>query len=244
MKHHGEQELAKLASSPDYFIYEVVLEARNELQLFNATSKMLPIQPPSYLQSHTSYYHMNSANDGNTNEDLMGTSYLDSIVELHQRLELLHSVNRRVDGLNCVRTNLEYASAVCNLNRKNGGRFFNMYEYPFKTCHYFNKGFCKNGNYCKYSHHGNVGSEMYGNDAAYDEQAISPRSLAQLESEIVELLKQRGSPISIASLPMAYYDKYRKVLRAEGYQAGSGKSGINLTRLLAQFRNSIRLIDR
>jgi hypothetical protein len=89
---------------------------------------------------------------------------------------------------------------------------------------------------------------MFGNDAAAnDEQAISPGSLAQLESEIVELLKQRGNPISIASLPMAYYDKYKKVLQAEGYLAESqrhGKSGYNLTKLLIRLRNSIRLIDR
>ncbi|GFP83658.1 zinc finger CCCH domain-containing protein 18 [Phtheirospermum japonicum] len=74
-----------------------------------------------------------------------------------------------------------------------------------------------------------------------------PLSLERLELEIVQLLKaQRGHPISIASLPMMYFERYGRTLQAEGYLTESqrhGKAGYNLTRILAQLKN-IRLIDR
>ncbi|KAK7333394.1 hypothetical protein VNO80_30163 [Phaseolus coccineus] len=139
------------------------------------------------------------------------------------------------------------ASSAGNLGGKVGRRF----DHPVKICHYFNKGFCKHGNSCRY-YHGlgapDVFSHMHGNDSFNDDQMISPGSLAQLESEIVELLKlKKGGSISIASLPMAYFDKYKKVLQADGYLTESqrhGKSGYSLTKLLARLKNSIRLIDR
>ncbi|KAJ6343287.1 hypothetical protein OIU76_005093 [Salix suchowensis] len=94
-------------------------------------------------------------------------------------------------------------------------------EFPVKICHYFNKGFCKHGNNC---------------------------SLEKLELELTELLKsRRGVPVSIASLPMMYYEKYGRMLQAEGYLTESqrhGKAGYSLTKLLARLKNSIRLIDR
>ncbi|XP_026407328.1 zinc finger CCCH domain-containing protein 18-like isoform X4 [Papaver somniferum] len=91
-------------------------------------------------------------------------------------------------------------------------------DFPMKACHYFNKGFCKHG------------------------------SLETLEMELTELLKsRRGLPVSIASLPMLYYEKYGRNLQAEGYLTESqrhGKAGYSLTKLLARLKNSIRLIDR
>ena len=38
---HGEQEMAKLASCPDYFICEVVVQAKKELQRLAAKPDML-----------------------------------------------------------------------------------------------------------------------------------------------------------------------------------------------------------
>ena len=90
-------------------------------------------------------------------------------------------------------------------------------------------------------------SQMYGNDGINDDHLFSPGSLDKLELEIVEILKsRRGNPVSIASLPMIYYEKYGKVLQADGYLTESqrhGKAGYSLTKLLARLQ-SIRLIDR
>ncbi|GFP91210.1 zinc finger CCCH domain-containing protein 18 [Phtheirospermum japonicum] len=126
-------------------------------------------------------------------------------------------------------------------------------DYPVKTCHYFNKGFCKHGSNCRF-YHGESFPESYhqmfggGPNLYEDDQLFSPGSLEKLELEITELLKsRRGYPVSIASLPMLYYEKYGRTLQAEGYLTESqrhGKAGYSLTKLLARLKNSIRLIDR
>ncbi|CAH2064270.1 unnamed protein product [Thlaspi arvense] len=130
-------------------------------------------------------------------------------------------------------------------------------EFPVKICHYFSKGFCKHGNNCRYFH-GQVIPEresfaqMFNpnnnNNLSDEEHVVSAGSLEKLEGEIIELLKsRRGAPISIASLPMMYYEKYGRTLQAEGYLTESqrhGKAGYSLTKLLVRLNNTIRLIDR
>ncbi|KAG8386040.1 hypothetical protein BUALT_Bualt03G0107700 [Buddleja alternifolia] len=128
-------------------------------------------------------------------------------------------------------------------------------EYPpVKTCHYFNQGYCKHGSNCRYfhgesfmeSHPHMFGPNSY--ELSGDDQIFSPGTLEKLEVEITEILKsRRGNPVSIASLPMMYYEKYGKTLQAEGYLTESqrhGKAGYSLTKLLARLKNNIRLIDR
>ncbi|XP_017245134.1 zinc finger CCCH domain-containing protein 18 isoform X2 [Daucus carota subsp. sativus] len=128
-----------------------------------------------------------------------------------------------------------------------------MPEFPVKVCHYFSKGFCKHGSNCRYFH-SHLIPESFGqmfnpstNEITNEDQDFSLRSLEKLEMEITELLKsRRGFPVSIASLPMLYYEKYGKTLQAEGYLTESqrhGKAGYSLTKLLARLKNSIRLID-
>lgn len=128
-------------------------------------------------------------------------------------------------------------------------------EFPIKPCHYFSKGFCKHGASCRYFH-GHPFADGYsspmfspnGNEFANEDQGFSPGSLEKLELEITELLRsRRGMPVSIASLPMLYFEKYGRNLQADGYLTESqrhGKSGFSLTKLLARLKNSIRLIDR
>ncbi|KAI3986822.1 hypothetical protein MKX01_039796, partial [Papaver californicum] len=127
-------------------------------------------------------------------------------------------------------------------------------DFPTKACHYFNKGFCKHGTSCRFSHGQNLAdsfSQIFspnGNDLGNEDHMFLPGSLETLELELTELLKsRRGMPVSIASLPMLYYEKYGRNLQAEGYLTESqrhGKAGYSLTKLLARLNNSIRLIDR
>ncbi|KAG4923807.1 hypothetical protein AAZX31_18G077800 [Glycine max] len=277
LQDHGEQEMVKLASLPDHLIRGVAYKARTELQRLAARSAIQPISlpinsqqclnhlsvisptsvitpgtptSPASFQVQSPYWDPQSAS--NTNAEFMALGYLDSISEFQKQTPLF-SLDNHMDTMNSGTAGIanDYygldASSVSNLGGKNGRRF----EFPVKTCHYFNKGFCKHGNSCRYYHeHGvpDMFSHMYGNDTFNDDPVISPGSLAQLESEIVELLKlKKGGSISIASLPMAYYERYKKVLQAEGYLTESqrhGKSGYSLTKLLARLKNSIRLIDR
>ncbi|KAI3456835.1 hypothetical protein Pfo_013498 [Paulownia fortunei] len=145
-------------------------------------------------------------------------------------------------------------AAFNNLSIRGGRNSPSLMDYPVKTCHYFNKGFCKHGSNCRYFH-GESFQESYPHmfglnsyEVAGEDQVFSPGSLEKLELEITELLKsRRGHPVSIASLPMMYYEKYGKTLQAEGYLTESqrhGKAGYSLTKLLARLKNSIRLIDR
>ncbi|XP_017434382.1 zinc finger CCCH domain-containing protein 18 isoform X2 [Vigna angularis] len=214
-----------------------------------------PTTAPSF-QLQSPFWDPQSVN--NANAEYMAQGYLDSISELQKQTPFftlenhMDAVNSRAVGTSGTPSisNDYYgldALSVGNLGGKAGRRF----DHPVKTCHYFNKGFCKHGNSCRY-YHGlgppDAFPHMYGNDSFNDDQMISPGSLAQLESEIVELLKlKKGGSISIASLPMAYFEKYKKVLQADGYLTESqrhGKSGYSLTKLLARLKNSIRLIDR
>ncbi|CAN1223005.1 Zinc finger CCCH domain-containing protein 18 [Linum perenne] len=125
---------------------------------------------------------------------------------------------------------LEFVSSA---NQDFSGNFFyptsrrspSLPELPAKICHYFSKGHCKHGSNCRFFH-----------------------GHHRLEMELTELLKsRRGMPVSIASLPMMYYEKYGRTLQAEGYLTESqrhGKAGYSLTKLLARLSNSIRLLDR
>ncbi|KAE8676319.1 Zinc finger CCCH domain-containing protein 18 [Hibiscus syriacus] len=141
------------------------------------------------------------------------------------------------------------------LDARSNRRSPSLPEFPVKICHYlFNKGFCKHGNNCRYFH-GHPMPESFSqifnpgsNQAGNDDKVVSPGTLKKLELELTELLKaRRGLPVSIASLPMLYYEKYGRTLQAEGYLTESqrhGKAGYSLTKLLARLKNSIRLIDR
>jgi hypothetical protein len=79
------------------------------------------------------------------------------------------------------------------------------------------------------------------------DDGLAPGSLERLEMELQELLRGRRAPVSIASLPQLYYERFGKTLQAEGYLTESqrhGKAGYSLTKLLARLKNTVTLIDR
>ncbi|KAI5432831.1 zinc finger CCCH domain-containing protein 18 [Lathyrus oleraceus] len=218
--------------------------------------------PPRNFQVQSTYCDPQFA-ASNVNQEFMGVSYLDSVTELQKQAEML-SLENSLDPVNIGPRgglvndyNNGFDSSVVSFGGRSTKRFSNSNpsEFPVKICHYFNKGYCRHGSNCRYFHghvpHESFSSPMHmhgnGDNACNEDQVISPRSLAQIESEIIELLKQkRGNPMSIASLPMAYFERYKKALQAEGYLTESqrhGKSGYSLTKLLARL-NSIRLIGR
>ncbi|KAJ0973637.1 hypothetical protein J5N97_015602 [Dioscorea zingiberensis] len=140
------------------------------------------------------------------------------------------------------------------LTSKTSRRSPGLPDFPIKACHYFYRGYCKHGHNCRYFH-GQPFQDGYSqvfsqnlNETANEEHGFSAGSLDQLEMEIAELLKsRRGQPVSIASLPMLYFEKYGRNIQADGYLTESqrhGKAGFSLTKLLARLKNSIRLIDR
>ncbi|MED6149726.1 hypothetical protein PIB30_065342 [Stylosanthes scabra] len=264
---NNEHDIAKLASCPDHIVREVAFKAKNDLQRMSAYKPSLipisvptnpqqglghlsaisprtPTSSPSFQVHNSPYWDPYTAT--NTNPEFSTMKYSDSIAELQNQAELF-GLESHADPIGSDFYGLE--ASTPNFGGKAGRRFSGLSDFPVKTCHYFNKGYCKHGESCRYYHAQTESfSHMYGNDFANDDPVVSPGSLAQLEREIVDLLKQRRrNPITIAALPMAYYDKYKKVLQADGYLTESqrhGKSGYSLTKLLARLSNSICVIDR
>ncbi|CAA0386030.1 unnamed protein product [Arabidopsis thaliana] len=201
-------------------------------------SLLVSASPPSVLSMGTSFWE-------NTND--MDSSLKDNVQYF---LDFEDSV-----------TSPEFSTSFFSqkkqsLSLRTSRRSLSLPEFPLKICHYFNKGFCKHGNNCRYFH-GKIIPEkdsfaqMFNpkdNNLSDEEHVVSPGSLEKLEREIIELLKsRRGAPISIAFLPMMYHEKYGRSLQAEGYLTESqrhGKAGFSLTKLLARLKNTIRLIDR
>ncbi|KAE9606387.1 putative transcription factor C3H family [Lupinus albus] len=258
-----EQEMAKLASCHDHFIREVAFKAKVVIQGLAARPVIFPISPP--LNNEQGLSHLlaispitptsppsfqvpspfwNARSVRNTNPDTVKKQ-----PQLFSLENCIEPVNTEIRGTAHDYFRLDAPAA--NFGVKVGRRHSRLSEFPVKTCYYFNNGYCKHGTSCRY-YHGLLVSEsfphMYGSDANNEGQMFLPGSLAQLEKEIVELLKpRRGSPLSIALLPLAYEGKYNKALQADGYLTESqrhGKSGFSLTKLLARLKNSIQLIDK
>ncbi|WCJ33045.1 Zinc finger CCCH domain-containing protein 18 [Euphorbia peplus] len=268
LQDEGEQEMINLALSPDVVIQEIVFKAKAELNQFTLKSASSPLSP-SMVSIHSppgselsSQYTPFSPVSGRSLlspsnfrvpstywDSQVSLSYADAISELQSQTQFL-SLEDQFEPVNSGFSNDYFYSDVGlgNFPLRGGRRYSSLNEFPHKTCHYFNKGFCKHGSHCRYSHAQMSESFARTFDAMNDDHLFSPGSLEKLELEIVELLKSRkGNPVSIASLPMIYYEKYGKVLQAEGYLTESqrhGKAGYSLTKLLARLRNSIRLIDR
>jgi len=124
----------------------------------------------------------------------------------------------------------------------------------WKPCLYFARGYCKHGSNCRFLH-GPTMRESSGSPASSNghrelrmvDDGLAPGSLERLEMELQELLRGRRAPVSIASLPQLYYERFGKTLQAEGYLTESqrhGKAGYSLTKLLARLKNTVTLIDR
>ncbi|KAK9046265.1 hypothetical protein V6N11_052157 [Hibiscus sabdariffa] len=232
---HGDQEIAQLAMCPDIVIQEVIYRIKVALQQLPLKSGSPPISP--------------SVNSGLSSELVSQfTAFSPPVSSGTQFL----SLEDQMGSLNFTSDNgVPHDYCYCNFGvRPVLRRHQKVSDFPVKTFHYFNKGYCKHGSNCRYLH-GQVSEnfpQMLGHlDAAagYEDQVMS---LDKLEVELVELLKmKRGDPVSIASLPLLYFEKYGKVLQADGYLTESqrhGKAGYSLTKLLARLKNAIRVIDR
>ena len=273
LQDYGDQELLRLASAPEHLIHQVILKAKTELQLLASRPVSSPISPsinPTTAFSpfspattrpllsptfRTSSPFWDSQLVNKQNSDFLPMGFSDSSLDLENQAQFLtleDQMEQISSGISGFANDGYYPDAgIGGLNGRTSRRLSSLSEFPVKTCHYYNKGFCKHGSSCRYFH-GQVVPEsfphMIGNDSLNEDHIFSPGSLEKLELEIIELLKsRRGNPVSIASLPAMYYEKYGKYLQAEGYLTESqrhGKAGYSLTKLLARLKNSIRLIDR
>ncbi|XXG46439.1 hypothetical protein AAC387_Pa02g1287 [Persea americana] len=221
-----------------------------------------PFSSPATFRAVTPYWEPQLVNDHPPvrNVDFVPVTYTKSIEDdyrLHNQAQFMN-LEDQLETVNPIgvefSSNYYYPeSTFGSLGTRSSRRSPSLPEFSLKTCHYYNKGFCRHGANCRYVHGPSV-SEGFPqiftpqpSELASDDQLLSPISLEKLEMEIIEILKmRRGMPVSIASLPMMYCERYGKSLQAVGYLTESqrhGKAGHNLTKLLARL-NSIRLIDR
>ncbi|KAL7216408.1 hypothetical protein ACSBR1_028364 [Camellia fascicularis] len=236
---HGDRDMIRLVFSPDKLLHSLINKAKTDLGLSPTPVSDLPLQftpfSPSLPRPLSSPSSLRATN-----------AYWDPQLEFLSLEDQLDSVNSVGSDFS---SNYYYPESTLG-PRNSQRRSPSLPEFPVKICHYFTKGFCKHGNNCRYFH-GHPMPECFNpssNELPNEYHTLSPRSLDKLEFEITELLKSRGGiPVSIASLPMLYYEKYGRTLQAEGYLTESqrhGKVGYSLTKLLAQLKNSVRLIDR
>ncbi|XP_010907182.1 zinc finger CCCH domain-containing protein 18 isoform X1 [Elaeis guineensis] len=219
-----------------------------------------PFSSPATFHVATHYWDPQLAPDQHTlvqSLDFGPRLYTDSIGDdysLHNQPQF-SGIDEQLDNANPMGSYYYPDAALAGgMTGRTSRRSQSLSELPMKTCHYYIKGFCKHGVNCRYSHGLSFPdgySQVFSpgmNELLNEDRGFAPGSLEKLEMEIIELLRsKRGSPVSIASLPMLYYEKYGRNLQAEGYLTESqrhGKAGFSLTKLLARLKNSIRLIDR
>ncbi|CAL9246578.1 unnamed protein product [Arabidopsis halleri] len=246
MQHHNDRDMIRLAFCPDSVMRSMINCVKYELA--NNSHCDIPTSDHIQVRKFGSF-------TGSSNQSLlvsisppsvlsMGTSFWENTNDMDSSLQNNVQFLNFEDSL----TSPEFSTSFFSqekqgLSLRTSRRSPSLPEFPVKICHYFNKGFCKHGNNCSFA-------QMFNpnNNLSDEEHVVSPVSLEKLEREIIELLKsRRGAPISIASLPMMYYEKYGRTLQAEGYLTESqrhGKAGYSLTKLLARLKNTIRLIDR
>lgn len=249
LQEQGDKEMIRLAFGPNGFVCEAVKKAKRDLQQLTMRSAS-PSLVGNHVITHDHFVHFPAAN----------FRYFLSPYRVPSRCWVLPEMVSR----NLSPENVNYPDSVPEIANQGGHCFaledpelsdgsrvvasqchrMCLPEFPVKTCHYYNNGYCRHGNSCKYLHEQFTGE---GYPLALEDHVFSPGSLKKLEMEIVEILKSlKGNPLSIASLPMIYYDKYGKVLQGGGYLTESqrhGKAGHSLTRLLSRL-GSICLIDR
>ncbi|XP_060188006.1 zinc finger CCCH domain-containing protein 18-like isoform X1 [Lycium barbarum] len=248
LQDYPDQEMIRLALGPDTLIHNVIQKAKDALKLNSTPAFRNPsISPVSIADPVLQFSHLSPLSPCSfSSAYLTETPY--SVYEPPQQF-LRHEETLDSENLN-------YPSDYCYPEAafiRRSRNFLSPLKFPVKACHYFNKGFCRNGTSCQYFH-GHPLSESYPhmigpNICEYgdEDEVLSPGSLEKLELEITELLKyKKGHPVSIASLPMMYYEKYGRTLQAEGYLTESqrhGKAGYNLTKLLARLK-FVHLIER
>ncbi|KAK9689459.1 hypothetical protein RND81_09G060500 [Saponaria officinalis] len=266
MQDHGEREMIRLAYAPEMLLENLVQKTKLQLgflakpQLSTSLSSSISVNSPPVSEVPLNY--MSFSPNGSRSYSspytfgASPTPYWDHLCTLtSDQQEILNSefLSFGDSGVAGFEDPLETVSIGTGcfprdvLNMRKNQYLPNLSEFPVKTCHYFNRGFCKHGNACRYLHgQDNVSTLISSHELRADDHLFSRSSLEKLDVEISELLKSKRGPVSIASLPHMYGEKYGRSLRAEGYLTESqrnGRAGYSLTKLLERLK-TIRVIDR
>ncbi|CAA6667342.1 unnamed protein product [Spirodela intermedia] len=257
LKDYGDREMIRLSFGPDLALEPLINEAKDAL----SGSFSVPVNaPPEVHPNFASYPPTGSALFSGSAVRVAATPLWDPHIGLEPQIALpnLYLIHGDPSG----EDNHGYCGKLLH------GSYFqedpaeghpmagsrrrstSMPELSPRACHYYHRGYCKHGANCRYLHDQLTPGLTPPNsrELGDEDQVIPSWSLEKLELELVDLLKsKKGHPISIATLPSAYMERYGKMLQADGYLTESqrhGKAGFNLTRLLGRLKNSIRILDR
>ncbi|KVI02061.1 Nucleotide-binding, alpha-beta plait, partial [Cynara cardunculus var. scolymus] len=248
LQDHGEREMIRLAFGPDNLIHSLINKAKTHLNLPSNSATSSPVSPPRVNSVSDMPIKFTPFSPGGLSRpsplaiqvpnrccDSHGQSltvYPSSFPEDFRFQNQLHFLPLEdqmepANGSNFATNNYFYSEPT--VGSRTNRRSPSLPESPVKICHYFLKGCCRHGSGCRYSH-GNPMlesfSQIFSPGSNEDDNVFSPGSLNKLEMELTELLKsRRGFPVSIASLPMLYYEKFGKTLQAEGYLTESQRHG-------------------
>ena len=277
LQEHGEQEMLRLALGSDSLLQAMVSKAKKELGLEERLQRPAPIYIPDHEYGSFSNVLSPSLHDQvklaalqqqqHHNHDQL---FLHDQLPLHDHLSLLTEAVDQHNSLRGYPADHFYTDTYAFLNsskellhsRSSSSRASPVVDsssppdlgpaLAWKPCLYFARGYCKHGSNCRFLHgpmresSGSPASSNGHRELRVDD-GVAPGSLERLEMELQELLRGRRAPVSIASLPQLYYERFGKTLQAEGYLTESqrhGKAGYSLTKLLARLKNTVTLIDR
>eukprot|EP00270_Netrium_digitus_P003056 TRINITY_DN13465_c0_g1_i3.p1 TRINITY_DN13465_c0_g1~~TRINITY_DN13465_c0_g1_i3.p1 ORF type:complete len:819 (-),score=139.86 TRINITY_DN13465_c0_g1_i3:332-2788(-) len=238
LQDQAEQDIVKLALASDLVLQSSIAKARKELEM--SGKPVLSRQPSSAFSVFSDSSRQTENAPKSTAADNSTTSESQHSNESGGDAQIsLRSSSLRNQGLEVS------PDAVQAL--------------AWKPCLYFSRGYCKHGNNCRFLHSslkdgsnvsspGSTHSSSPDTGGFDDGAASSPGpSLEKLEGELQELLRGRRNPVSIASLPQLYYERFGKTLQAEGYMTESqrqGRAGYSLTKLLARLKGTVALVER
>ncbi|EFJ18963.1 hypothetical protein SELMODRAFT_112009 [Selaginella moellendorffii] len=248
LQDRSEQEMARLALGSDALLQSAIAKARRELGLFAANPHPGLSDQHHHHRQHHHQQRINRPSllfipEGGTVSSSPSNLFQpspspDEFATDQWLLNHNHQFQLHQDPLlkNTSRFSTSSSPAADAQRRHLQQLQFPASHYPSshdlamaltcKPCLYYSKGHCKRGTSCR---------------------SPSSGSLERLEMELQELLRGRRTPVSIASLPQLYFEKFGRALQAQGYLTESqrhGKAGCSLTKLLARLKGSVALIDR
>lgn len=300
LQDQGEQEMLKLAFTPDLQLQAVMNKAKQQLglSLTSGSSTVGVVPAPLQAQAAASSYRVPGLFSSITSatspsplllppdpfpfypDDGLPPSNSAPVTPLHHQHHhhVPHFSNSfndvyspQPDGISNLLVDKLHPDAASNFFSRppslTARRPSSLSDFPlspdstclspaWKPCLYYSRGYCKHGSNCRFlhAHHilrsdpGSPSSVSSSGQREYRfDDIVVPGSLERLEMELEELLRGRRAPVSIASLPQLYYEKFGRTLQAEGYLTESqrhGKAGFSLTKLLARLKNTVTLIDR
>ncbi|KAJ7524430.1 hypothetical protein O6H91_17G004700 [Diphasiastrum complanatum] len=232
----GEHEMLRLALGSDIVLHSLITKARKELGITSPVGK--PTHSPTSVEllSPTARPFTSSENSQ------LRMNFSQKSKSAFEGASMAASPKSPIDHNSLYDHIASQERLLLNETLSSNSLYLS------KPCHYFARGYCKHGSSCRFMHESTqkkLGLSKDLNQNKEAEDKIENDSLKALEKELRELLRGR-SPVSIASLIQLYYEKYGKLLQADGCFSDSPATGKSVhqsvIKLLVQMPNTVMIV--